>query len=149
LTAVRPIFLPARQEIFQKKTTATAATRGRPSAIVVPARGPRISSGARQEEGRIMQRHRPTAGVLAAALAIACVAPARAPAQAGGSYRIDRATIAAGGATLAGGTFRLSGTVGQPATAALSAAGYRLYDGFWSPATSPATDEIFANGFDP
>jgi len=96
-----------------------------------------------------MQRHRPTAGVLVAALAIAGAAPARLPAQAGGSYRIDRATIAAGGATLAGGMFRLSGTVGQPATATLGAAGYRLYDGFWSPANPPATDEIFANGFDP
>jgi len=96
-----------------------------------------------------MQRHRVTAVVLATASAIAFIAPLRAPAQAGGDLRIDRATIAAGGATLTGGNFRLSGTVGQPATAALGAAGYELYDGFWSPASTPANDEIFANGFDP
>ena len=84
----------------------------------------------------------------AIALAIACITPARAPAQAGGPFRISQSAIASGGATLTGGAFRLSGTVGQPAAATLGSGGYRLYDGFWSPAT-PSGDRIFANGFDP
>jgi hypothetical protein len=95
-----------------------------------------------------MQRLRFATVALATLLAGAWLAPMSAGAQAGGTYRIDRAAVASGGATSNGGSFRLSGTVGQPATDMLGAGGYRLYDGFWSPASTPATDEIFANGFD-
>lgn len=96
-----------------------------------------------------MRRLRVITVAVATLLPIACLAPSRSPAQAGGAYRIDRAAIGDGGATSSGGAFRLSGTVGQPATDMLGAGGYRLYDGFWGPASLPATDEIFANGFDP
>ncbi|MFI4970961.1 MAG: hypothetical protein ACHP7D_12220 [Lysobacterales bacterium] len=83
------------------------------------------------------------------ALAIPGAFPATAHAQSsGGTFVIDPATVAGGGATLSGGAFQLSGTLGQPATATLSASTYRLYDGFWAPA-SPLGDLIFANGFDP
>jgi hypothetical protein len=81
-------------------------------------------------------------------VAFATLLPAAVLAQAGGAFRIERAAIGSGGATSNGGSFRLSGTVVQPATDLLGAGAYRLYDGFWSPASSPATDEIFANGFD-
>jgi hypothetical protein len=70
-----------------------------------------------------------------------------APAQTGGTYRIEGAVIADGGATLDGGTFHMSGTVGQPATRVLTGATLRLYDGFWSPAAA-ASDLIFEDGFD-
>ncbi|MFO1506562.1 MAG: hypothetical protein U1F23_05725 [Lysobacterales bacterium] len=81
------------------------------------------------------------AGGLYAALALG---------QSGGPYRIAPATIAGGGGTSTGGAYRLSGTFGQPAIATLSAADYTLYDGFWGPAsTTPETDLVFANGFDP
>ena len=68
-------------------------------------------------------------------------------AASGGSYTLDPSVIAGGGATLSGGSFRLSGTVGQTATATLSASGFSLHDGFWS-VQAPATDTIFANGFE-
>lgn len=95
-----------------------------------------------------MQRHRVLIVALATLVPVACLVPARTPALAGDAYRIDRAAIGAGG-TSSGGAFRLSGTVGQPATSTLDAGAYRLYDGFWGPASRPASDEIFANGFDP
>ena len=86
---------------------------------------------------------------LVLALAIPGAFPAPAHAQSsGGAFVIDPATVAGGGATLSGGAFQLSGTLGQPATATLSASTYRLYDGFWAP-TSPLSDLIFSNGFDP
>lgn len=62
----------------------------------------------------------------------------------GGSYRIERSAIAGGGGSASGGAFMLSGTTGQHATAILLASGYRLHGGFWA----PASDVIFANGFD-
>ena len=71
------------------------------------------------------------------------------PAQAGDSYRIERAEIAAGGVTLAGGEFRLSGTAGQPDIGTAAAGSFVLAAGFWSRAPAPAGDRIFANGFDP
>lgn len=80
--------------------------------------------------------------VMLAALVVA------APAQTGGTLRVDGAVIAGGGATLGGGAFRLSGTIGQPGTHVLTGSTLRLYDGFWSPAAA-ASDAIFANGFDP
>jgi hypothetical protein len=92
-----------------------------------------------------MQRLR----VLAVALATLLPVASAVPAQSGGAFLIDRAVIGAGGATSSAGAFRLSGTVGQPLTDGPGAGAYRLYDGFWGPVTGPATDEIFANGFDP
>lgn len=71
------------------------------------------------------------------------------PAHAGDSYRIDRAEVADGGATLAGGAFRLSGTAGQPVVGTVAAGSFVLAAGFWSAAPVPAGDRIFANGFDP
>lgn len=94
-----------------------------------------------------MQRLRVIA--LVCALGFAGAIPARAPAQAGGSYSLERAAIASGGTTLSGGTFRMSSTIGQPATATLGSANYQLYDGFWAPIAAPTSDLIFANGFDP
>ncbi len=82
------------------------------------------------------------------AMAVLCALPADVPAQAGGTFRIDSAVIAGGGATLDGGAFRLSGTVGQPATSPLGGANYVMRDGFWTPAAN-TSDEIFMNGFDP
>jgi hypothetical protein len=85
-----------------------------------------------------------------ALLEVACAAATSGAvaATSGGSYSIDSSVIAAGGATLSGGAFRLEGTVAQPATSRLSAAGFSLYTGFWAP-EEPASDRIFANGFDP
>ncbi len=85
-----------------------------------------------------------------ALLMLACAAATSGAiaATSGGSYSIDSSVIAAGGATLTGGAFRLEGTLAQPATSELSAAGYSLYTGFWAP-EQPASDRIFANGFDP
>jgi len=66
-----------------------------------------------------------------------------------GSYRIVRATISGGGATLDGGAFHVDGTLGQTATESLAGSTYRLYDGFWAPVSGSISDLIFANGFDP
>lgn len=85
--------------------------------------------------------------LLAASAALVGVV-ALAPAQTGGTYRIDSAVIADGGTTLGGGAFRISGTVGQPTTHVLTGSTLRFYAGFWSPATS-TSDVIFSNGFDP
>jgi hypothetical protein len=84
---------------------------------------------------------------LAAAAAL-CAGADGAIAASGGPYTIDPAVVSAGGGTLSGGTFRLSGTVGQTAIATLSASSFRLQDGFWS-TEAPASDRIFADGFDP
>ena len=81
------------------------------------------------------------------ALIFACASAM--PAHAGGTYGIERAVIADGGATLAGGAFRLSGTVGQPVTSSTDGASYRLDAGFWSASSAEQTDRIFADGFDP
>ena len=81
---------------------------------------------------------------IALMFAFACAMPA----QAGETYRIERAEIAGGGATLAGGGFRLSGTAGQPVVGPVAAGSFVLVAGFWS-ALAPAGDRIFANGFDP
>ena len=62
----------------------------------------------------------------------------------GGPYRIAPAAVANGGGALSGGAFQLSGTFGQAQTSMLSGSGYRFYGGFWA----PASDVIFANGFD-
>jgi len=93
-----------------------------------------------------MDRSRCIARIAAGAALVGFVALASA--QSGGAYRIDGAVIADGGATLGGGAFHLSGTVGQPATQVLAGSTLRLHDGFWSPA-APASDVIFASGFDP
>jgi len=61
-----------------------------------------------------------------------------------GPYRVEPSTVANGGGRLAGGAFQLSGTIGQAQTSTLSGSGYRFYGGFWA----PASDAIFANGFD-
>jgi hypothetical protein len=62
----------------------------------------------------------------------------------GGPYRIEPASIANGGGTLAGGSFQLSGTLGQAQTSTLSGSQYRFHGGFWA----PPSDTIFASGFD-
>ena len=93
-----------------------------------------------------MDRSRWITLLAAGAALVGVVAPA--PAQTGGTFRIDGEVIADGGATLGGGTFRLSGTAGQPATHVLTGASLRLYDGFWSP-SGATNDVIFSNGFDP
>jgi hypothetical protein len=69
-------------------------------------------------------------------------------ASSGGPYTIDPAVVASGGATSSGGSFRLSGTIGQASIATLTASGFRLHSGFWSN-EAPASDRIFADGFDP
>ncbi|HET6545137.1 MAG TPA: hypothetical protein VFG55_00140 [Rhodanobacteraceae bacterium] len=87
---------------------------------------------------------------MAIALIVGALFTAGAGAQSGGGpYRVDPVTIAnGGGGTASGGTFRLSGTFGQATTSTLAAADYRFYGGFWAP-LGPASDGIFANGFEP
>lgn len=62
----------------------------------------------------------------------------------GGAYRIAPVAVANGGGTLSGGAFRLSGTSGQAQTSTSSASRFDFHGGFWA----PASDVIFANGFD-
>jgi len=62
----------------------------------------------------------------------------------GGPYRVAPVAVANGGGVLSGGAFQLRGTLGQAPTSTLSAAGYHFHGGFWA----PASDVIFANGFD-
>jgi hypothetical protein len=63
------------------------------------------------------------------------------------TYRIDFFAISAGGNTLRGNCYRLSGTVGQPAPGYSSGSIESLIAGYWQPAPTAATDEIFFNGF--
>jgi len=74
---------------------------------------------------------------------VSCALGARAQAS-GGPYRIAPVSVANGGGLLSGGAFQLKGTLGQAPPSTLSAAGYHFYGGFWA----PASDVIFANGFD-
>jgi len=64
------------------------------------------------------------------------------------TYSIDFYTISAGGNTLHGNCYRLSGTVGQAAPGYSSGSIYSLIAGYWQPAPTAATDEIFFNGFE-
>jgi hypothetical protein len=81
---------------------------------------------------------------------IVCLAGSALAQSGGGSYRIDPATIAGGGGTVAGGAYSLSGTFGQTMAATLAGPSYVLHDGFWSQGSGSAPgDAIFANGFDP
>jgi hypothetical protein len=63
------------------------------------------------------------------------------------TYIIDFYTISAGGNTLHGSCYRLSGTLGQAAPGYSSGSIYSLIAGYWQPAPTTATDEIFFNGF--
>ena len=64
------------------------------------------------------------------------------------TYSIDFYTISAGGNTLHGNCYRLSGTLGQAAPGYSSGSTYSLIAGYWQPAPTAATDEIFFNGFE-
>jgi len=81
---------------------------------------------------------------LAALLPIAACALGAHAQSSSGPYRIAPVAVANGGGTLSGGAFQLRGTLGQASTSTLSATGYHFYGGFWA----PASDVIFANGFD-
>jgi len=81
---------------------------------------------------------------LAALLPIAVFALGAHAQSSGGPYRIAPVAVANGGDTLSGGSFQLRGTLGQAQTSTLSGSAYRFYGGFWA----PASDLIFANGFD-
>jgi hypothetical protein len=63
------------------------------------------------------------------------------------TYSIDFFAISAGGNTLRGNCYRLSGTVGQPAPGYSSGSIDSLIAGYWQPAPTSATDEIFFSGF--
>ena len=90
-----------------------------------------------------MRRHIRNFCLAALLLLVACALGASAQSS-GGPYRIAPAAVANGGGMLSGGAFQLKGTLGQAPTATSSAAGYRFHGGFWV----PASDVIFANGFD-
>lgn len=81
---------------------------------------------------------------LAALLPTVLCAPSAGAQSSGGPYRVAPVTVANGGGVLSGGAFQLSGTLGQAPASTSSAAGYLFYGGFWA----PASDVIFANGFD-
>jgi hypothetical protein len=63
------------------------------------------------------------------------------------TYSIDFFAISAGGNTLHGNCYRLSGTVAQVAPGYSSGSIDSLIAGYWQPAPTAATDEIFFNGF--
>jgi hypothetical protein len=63
------------------------------------------------------------------------------------TYSINFYTISAGGNTLRGSCYRLSGTLGQVAPGYSSGSIDSLIAGYWQPAPTAATDEIFFNGF--
>lgn len=56
-----------------------------------------------------------------------------------------KATIDAGGHTLAGANYQLRGTIGQPDAATMSGSGPLLRGGFWTSRTRP--DSIFKDRF--
>jgi hypothetical protein len=90
-----------------------------------------------------MRRHIKSLCLAALLPLVACALAARAQSS-GGPYRIAPAAVANGGGVLSGGAFQLKGTLGQATTSISSASGYHFYGGFWA----PASDVIFANGFD-
>jgi hypothetical protein len=90
----------------------------------------------------------PTLCVLAVMALASTIALRWSDARAGTpTYNIDFYTISAGGNTLHGNCYRLSGTVGQAAPGYSSGSIYSLIAGYWQPAPTAATDEIFFNGF--
>jgi hypothetical protein len=88
--------------------------------------------------------------VLLALLLMSAAAAWRSDAHAGTAptYSIDFYVISAGGSNLKNSCFRLSGTIGQPAPGYFSGAIYSLIAGYWQPAPSVGSDEIFYNGFE-
>lgn len=83
-------------------------------------------------------------------LAAHASAPAGGMRPNGGDLSSGRVVIAAGGGTSSGGNFAIDGTIGQadvdplqPSTGGV----YSISGGFWFTA-SPATDTLFANGFE-
>jgi hypothetical protein len=53
-------------------------------------------------------------------------------AQSGGPFKLEWATIDAGGSTRSGGQFALSGTIGQPDAGTLIGGNFKIEGGFWS-----------------
>lgn len=64
------------------------------------------------------------------------------------TYSIDHYVISAGGRSMRGNCFLLSGTLGQTAPGYSSASIFSLIAGYWQPAASATSDEIFFNGFE-
>ena len=85
--------------------------------------------------------------LLVAGAAVALGAFASVHAAAPPTYSIDFYVISAGGNTLYGNCYRLSGTVAQVAPGYSSGSFDSLIAGYWQPAPTAATDEIFFNGF--
>jgi hypothetical protein len=90
-----------------------------------------------------MRRHNKNLYLAALLPMVACALGANAQSS-GGPYRVTPVAVANGGGTLSGGAYQLRGTLGQAPASTLSASGYHFYGGFWA----PASDVIFANGFD-
>jgi hypothetical protein len=88
--------------------------------------------------------------MLLSAMAFACItlAPSHSRASPPPTYSIDFHTISAGGNALRDSCYRLSGTVGQVAPGYSSGSIYSLIAGYWRPATTSATEELFFDGFE-
>lgn len=86
--------------------------------------------------------------VLMALVSGAIMAWSNACASTPSTYSIDFYTFSAGGASMRGSCFHLSGTIGQPAPGYSSGNIYALIAGYWQPASTAVSDEIFFNGFE-
>jgi len=90
------------------------------------------------------------AGLAFGVLATALVGGAADAQSSGGTYRITREVIAAGGVRASGGSYDAITTSGQAASGVQSGGAYVLRGGFHVPAaTALGGGRIFADGFGP
>jgi hypothetical protein len=86
-----------------------------------------------------------------AAIALAILLPgARSDAQSGGSYRLERSSIDAGGGRSSAEGYALEGSIGQPdAGPVLTGDGYALQGGLLPRGPSPPqAADVFSDGFE-
>ncbi len=65
-----------------------------------------------------------------------------------GPFRLVEDTADGGGQHSQGVRFAVEGSIGQPDTATLQGPRFEIAGGFWRPASTPASDTLFHNGFE-
>jgi hypothetical protein len=65
-----------------------------------------------------------------------------------GPFRLVEDTADGGGEHSQGVRFAVEGSIGQPDTTTLQGPRFEISGGFWRPASTPASDTLFHNGFE-
>jgi hypothetical protein len=81
-------------------------------------------------------------------LIAAMLAAAELQAQSGGSFKIVKSTIDAGGGATSASPYVLRSTIGQADARYSDGGAFALRGGFWGSSINPVVDDIFHDGFD-